>query len=115
MELRNESGGDPDIRHLWITKANNLGSSEKRKSIELKFDETVLRFTPTGKRHSIVEDEPEKAHSNRPELYKTAIRLKEEGQSLDQIKGVVGFSSKSSVSKLIKAGENKGWSKNESE
>ncbi|MBM3611060.1 MAG: AAA family ATPase [Alphaproteobacteria bacterium] len=115
MELRNESGGDPDVRHLWITKANNLGSSEKRKSIELKFDETVLRFTPTGKRHSIVEDEPEKAHSNRPELYKTAYRLKEEGQNLDQIKGAVGFRSKGSVSKLIQEGDNKGWSKNEAE
>ena len=115
MELRNESREDLDVRQLWITKANNLGSSEKRRSIELKFDETVLRFTPTGKRHPIVEDEPEKAYSNRPELFKTAYKLKVEGKTYDQIKSVLGFSSKGSVSKLIQEGDKNGWSKNEAE
>lgn len=115
MELRNESREDPDVRQLWITKANNLGSSEKRRSIELKFDETVLRFTPTGKRHPIVEDEPEKAYSNRPELFKAAYKLKVEGKTYDQIKSVLGFSSKGSVSKLIQEGDKNGWSINEAE
>ena len=107
--------GDPDVRQLWITKANNLGSSEKIRSIELKFDETVLRFTPTGRRHNIIEAEPDQPKFNRYEMFKNASQLRDEGQTFDQIASAVGYSSKSSVTKLFKYGDKNGWSKNETE
>lgn len=100
-----------NIRHLCIVKGNYLSSQYKNLSYELNFDENTLTFSTTGNR--IPFEMLAKKEDDEGKLkYLEAVRLKEEGKTLDQIAeifGYVGETKRATISKLIKKGENKGW------
>lgn len=105
MRLVIEMRADPTDgtqRHLCIVKGNYLPGEEKKQSYVLRFEEN-MSFTSTGERCDFSElvESPDGVE-NRRIKWEKACMLKIQGATYDQIAKQIGYSSKSSVSKLFK-------------
>lgn len=111
VELRKDLE-DEEIRHFCIVKANGLPQTYKNDSFVLNFDPETFLFTDTGERRpfdELVSPVFKVREDITQEKYSTALRLQNEGSTLDTIARVIGFAGKSSVSKLLKKGKVNGW------
>lgn len=95
LELRSDPVSD-DAKHLCIVKGNYLPPEYKGRSYQLNFDENMT-FENTGKRVSF---ELLKADAGR-EKYEQIKTYRAQGLTLEQIAPMVGYGSKSAVSKFM--------------
>ena len=102
---------NPAFRHLCIVKGNYLPANYKRESFVLQFDEPNFHFTNTGERVPFellvksVNTEQDK------EKWQQAKELTDKGLTYEAIAEIMGYSSKGTISKLLKKGTEKGWDK----
>jgi hypothetical protein len=102
---------NPAFRHLCIVKGNYLPANYKRESFVLQFDEPNFHFTNTGERTPFellvknVNTEQDK------EKWQQAKELTDKGLTYEAIAEIMGYSSKGTISKLLKKGTEKGWDK----
>jgi hypothetical protein len=107
MELRADLM-NPNYRHLCIVKGNYLPANYKRESFVLLFSEETFTFTNTGERTPFeflvkLNEDGSKAK------YEEAKDLKDKGYTYDQIAEKLGYSNKSSISKLFDKAKKQGW------
>jgi|LakMenEpi03Aug12_release.lakeMendotaPanAssembly.Ray.scaffolds.fasta_scaffold344026_2 hypothetical protein len=101
----------PQFRHLCIVKGNYLPANYKRESFVLLFDEPKFHFTNTGERTPFellvknVNTEQDK------EKWQQVKELTDKGLTYEAIAEIMGYSSKGTISKLLKKGTEKGWDK----
>ena len=103
LELRTDLR-DVNYKHLCCVKGNYLSADYKSESIKLMFSEH-LTFAETGERVPFEELVP--VDTEREAKYKLAKQLKEEGLTYEQIAKQLGYTDKSSVTKLIQRFEKK--------
>ena len=107
MRLMMELRPDPveyDLRHLCIVKGNYLPAEYKHDSFVLRFS-PGLNFTTTGDRvpfACIRDRSDEEGEDKVDERIELALKMRDEGKSLQQIADILGYKSKSSVLNLIK-------------
>lgn len=102
---------NPNKRHLCIVKGNYLSAKHKKESYVLNFDEETFTYSNTGERtpfELLVKKQPE---NHEKAKYFEAKSLKERGYNYEQIAERIGYAVKSSVSKLLTKGKEKGWDK----
>lgn len=102
MELRTDLH-DPQRRHLCVVKGNYLPAEWKKKSIVLHFSEN-LNFTNTGEReefHRLRQIEPEHKNLELEYKYGRVMDLLAEGKSYREIADIMGYKSKSSITKIV--------------
>lgn len=107
IELRQDHI-NPRLRHLCITKGNYLSASYKKESFELEFDEDNFTFTNTGRRTPF-ENLSKAQNDEGKDKYLQAQELRAQGMDYKDIAPKIGYSGKSSVSKLFKKAKERGW------
>ena len=103
MELRPDPV-EHDLRHLCIVKGNYLPADYKHDSFVLRFS-PGLNFTTTGERvpfACIRDRSDEEGEDKVDERIELALKMRDEGKSLQQIADTLGYKSRSSVFKMIK-------------
>jgi RecA-family ATPase len=112
LELRMDNSHS-NKRHLCILKGNYISQAEKSMSFLLEFNEESLSFKNTGERipFEMLNDYSKKIA--KIDLYKRAVVLQKEGNTLDQIAEKIGIQTKGQVSKLLSEGNNNGWAANQ--
>jgi KaiC/GvpD/RAD55 family RecA-like ATPase len=105
MRLMMELRPDPerhDIRHLCIVKGNYLPQEYKHDSFELRFTD-ALNFEATGERVPFAMlKERDTDLDSRAELART---MRSEGKTLQQIADALGYKNRSSITQILKRGE----------
>ena len=105
MRLMMELRPDPerhDIRHLCIVKGNYLPQEYKHDSFELRFTD-ALNFEATGERVPFAMlKERDTDLDSRAEL---ARAMRSEGKTLQQIADALGYKNRSSITQILKRGE----------
>ena len=98
MELRSDVV-EADLKHLCIVKGNYLPAEYKNESYKLRFSENMT-FENTGERVSFEslarESDTERQKYNQIKVYQS------QGLSMGQIAKKIGYSNKSSVSRLLR-------------
>ncbi len=108
VELRADLS-NPVFRHLCIVKGNYLPGKLKRESFCLKFNEQNFVFEDTGEKtpfENLIKNDKLDADKAK---FVEASKLKLEGKNYDQIAQLIGYESKSSVSKLLARAKKWGW------
>ena len=103
MELRTDLH-DSSLRHLCVVKGNYLPAEWKKQSFVLKFSDS-LNFTNTGRReefYRLRQLEPDDKQLEREDKYGRVMDLLAEGKSYKEIAEIIGYKSKSSVTKLVR-------------
>ena len=103
MELRQDLH-DSSLRHLCVVKGNYLPAEWKKQSFVLKFSDS-LNFTNTGRReefYRLRQLEPDDKQLEREDKYGRVMDLLAEGKSYKEIAEIIGYKSKSSVTKLVR-------------
>ena len=103
MELRADLH-DSSLRHLCVVKGNYLPAEWKKQSFVLKFSDS-LNFTNTGRReefYRLRQLEPDDKQLEREDKYGRVMDLLAEGKSYKEIAEILGYKSKSSVTKLVR-------------
>ena len=108
LELRNHPSRN-DLKCLTILKGNYISNEMKKKSSLIKFEEESLLFEDLEEKITFSELIPDDKDSEEFEKYKIADSHFKMGLSYEEISKLVGYSSKGSVSKLLKKGEIKSW------